>query len=358
MCPQDALMPANQPRTAERPLRRGDAVDIRPADEILATLDADGKLEGMPFMPEMVPFCGQRHRVFRRAEKTCVEGAGIRLLGGNVFLEGLRCDGAFHEGCQRGCLFFWNEAWLKPVGDGISPLPPGEGPGVRASPPGEAPTSGYPGVRASPPGEAPTSGYPGVRARPVAPPTLPPTRRNGRFYCQSTELLAATRPLPPLGIRHFWRDFISGEERPGRLARIFARQALNKIRRTVGLKPYGAPAGDRPGGPKGDLDLQPGEWVEVRSREEILATLDPDGKNRGLSFEVEMLEHCGRRYRVAYPVRKIILEMTGAMAELVHTVILDGVACEGTCAKSCPRRNYFYWRESWLRRVAGPPPQQ
>jgi hypothetical protein len=103
--------------------------------------------------------------------------------------------------------------------------------------------------------------------------------------------------------------------------------------------------------PKGDLGLQPGEWVEVKSRQEIEATLDPAGKNRGLSFESEMVEHCGRRYRVAFQVRQIINEETAQMAHLTNTVALDGVTCQGLYAKNCPRRNYFYWREIWLRRL-------
>src|SRR5919106_4742833 len=40
-----------------RALRRGDLVEVRPAGEILATLDEHGALDGPPFMPEMVPFC-------------------------------------------------------------------------------------------------------------------------------------------------------------------------------------------------------------------------------------------------------------------------------------------------------------
>ena len=93
--------------------RRGQSVTVRSLSEILATLDADAKLEGMPFMPEMASFCGKTFRVFRRAERTCVEGLGMRSMKNAVFLEGLRCDGSAHGGCQRGCLFFWKEAWLK-----------------------------------------------------------------------------------------------------------------------------------------------------------------------------------------------------------------------------------------------------
>ena len=40
-------------------LRVGDWVEVRSKDEILQTLDRDGRLDGMPFMPEMFAFCGQ-----------------------------------------------------------------------------------------------------------------------------------------------------------------------------------------------------------------------------------------------------------------------------------------------------------
>lgn len=41
--------------------------------------------------------------------------------------------------------------------------------------------------------------------------------------------------------------------------------------------------------PAETLDLQPGELVEIKSREEILATVDTGGRNRGLSFDGEMI---------------------------------------------------------------------
>ena len=40
--------------------RPGDLVEVKSADEILATLDADGTLDHLPFMPEMVEFCGAK----------------------------------------------------------------------------------------------------------------------------------------------------------------------------------------------------------------------------------------------------------------------------------------------------------
>src|SRR5262245_45039589 len=39
--------------------------------EILATLDERGAIDGLPFMPEMLAYCGKRLRVELRADKTC-----------------------------------------------------------------------------------------------------------------------------------------------------------------------------------------------------------------------------------------------------------------------------------------------
>lgn len=307
-------------------LLRGQWVEIRPLNEILATLDAEGKLDGVPFMPEMARHCGQRLRVFRRADKTCVEGHGVRLLGGAVFLEGLRCDGSLHGDCQRGCLMFWREAWLKPV----------EGQTAAAD------SWGEPKDKAA------------VEATAVDVAAIIPPQREDRFYCQSTELAAATTDFPPLNVRHYLEDLVRGELTFARMVRVLSRVFWNRLRRLIGLPPAGEIAGQQVRPPKGDLGLVVGQWVEVRSAREILETLDTGGKNRGLTFEIEMLDHCGRRYQVAYPVQRIILEQTGRMVELTNTVVLEGVACEGTCAKNCPRSNYFYWRECWLVPVDGP----
>ena len=58
-------------QNGSRGFHRGDTVAVRSLGEILATLDADAKLDGLPFMPEMVPYCGKSFRVVRRADKTC-----------------------------------------------------------------------------------------------------------------------------------------------------------------------------------------------------------------------------------------------------------------------------------------------
>jgi hypothetical protein len=116
-----------------RKLEVGDWVEVKSKEAILATLDAKGQLDGMPFMPEMFRFCGQRFQVYKRAHKTCdtVFPVRGRRVDQAVHLN-TRCDGSAHGGCQAGCLIFWKEAWLKPVngklGENLSVTPNGTKP--------------------------------------------------------------------------------------------------------------------------------------------------------------------------------------------------------------------------------------
>ena len=111
------MLDENRPTDRRLRLRAGEWVEIRSKAEILATLDEQGRLDGLPFMPEMLAFCGQRVRVYKVAHKTCdtIKTYTNRHMPDAVHLEGLRCDGAAHGGCQARCLLFWKEAWLRRV---------------------------------------------------------------------------------------------------------------------------------------------------------------------------------------------------------------------------------------------------
>src|SRR5438093_1143372 len=56
-----------------------------------------------------------------RVLKTCYTGLNLydamrRFRGDDVVtLDGVRCSGAAHDGCQKACLIFWREAWLRKV---------------------------------------------------------------------------------------------------------------------------------------------------------------------------------------------------------------------------------------------------
>lgn len=98
-----------------------------------------------------------------------------------------------------------------------------------------------------------------------------------------------------------------------------------------------------------ELQLQPGEWVRVRSEKEILATLDHCSQNKGLAWMPIMSQYCGKKLKVYKRLDKIVLESTGEIRKLKNTVLLDGGICEGIygCDRSC----FHFWREVWLERV-------
>ncbi|MEM3702965.1 MAG: hypothetical protein QXX79_00880 [Candidatus Bathyarchaeia archaeon] len=103
------------------------------------------------------------------------------------------------------------------------------------------------------------------------------------------------------------------------------------------------------------LNLQPGEWVEVRSVKEIFATLDAQGKLKGLRFTPEMVKFCGKRFRVYKRLEKIILEATGELRRIkTPTVLLEGVFCDGKAHGGCDRSCFCFWREAWLKRASPP----
>ncbi|MDP3174275.1 MAG: hypothetical protein Q8M88_07560 [Phenylobacterium sp.] len=294
---------------------RGQWVVVLSAAEIAATLDADGRLDGLPFMPEMARFCGMRLRIHRHAEKTCVEGLGLRRMGGTVLLEGARCDGAAHDGCARRCMMFWKEAWLRPVH-------------------ADAPT----------PVAGPEQHWPGELK----------TRDGELYVCQSTALGEATASMSKWSLGHLATDLRRGEITPPRLANVVSRTLLNLARRKLGMDEIDAVKGPGTERRRGRLNLQAGEWVRIKPVEQIQATLDANGKNLGLAFEPEMKRYAGGVFQVEFLVDRIIQEETGVMSPLTHTVALRDLVCQGICVKNCPRSNPLYWRESWLERVEAP----
>lgn len=99
------------------------------------------------------------------------------------------------------------------------------------------------------------------------------------------------------------------------------------------------------------LNLQPGEWVEVKSEKEILAMLDEKGDYKGLRWMCNMRKFCGKRYRVLKRLETMLLESSGKYRQVKNTVLLEGVICDGQDWFGCDRSCFHFWREIWLRRV-------
>jgi len=331
--PVSTLTSETPPRVAG--LRGGDVVVVRSEAEILATLDADGRLDGLPFMPEMLAYCGQTFRVFKRADKTCdtVGSTAMRRLHDTVHLEMLRCDGSAHGGCQAECLLYWKEAWLAPVGPGSTVSP--------ATAPASIPMPGRPGGPDH-------QGLIQLTDRRTV--SSPPS---GRYYCQATELPSASTALPWWEPTQYVRDVRSGNVGPVEVVVGLVRFGYVKFQqRFINGSPIPFFRGRLTQTPKVTLDLQPGEVVRVKTKKEIEATVDRANRNRGLSFDSEMLPYCEREFVVRKRVEKIINERTGEMEPLRgDCIMLESVTCPALYHRFCQRRIYSYWREIWLTRV-------
>ena len=82
--------------------------------------------------------------------------------------------------------------------------------------------------------------------------------------------------------------------------------------------------------PTARLDLQPGEMVRIKTKEQIEATLNEDRLNRGMGFEEEMARYCGRTARVQARVTKCLDEKTVNMLTMKNPcIVLEDVVCAG-----------------------------
>jgi hypothetical protein len=320
-------------------LRVGDLVEVRSQAEILATLDEHGELESLPFMPEMLRYCGQRLTVYKVAHKLCdtMTRSGIRRMDNAVHLAGVRCDGAGHGGCQAACLIYWKHAWLRKVD----------------------PT----GAEATP---APVAEEPTLLPLLTIASRRPPAEDGTELYrCQTTELLrAAPDVLPGRDLGQFVQDVRTGNVGVWFALRAFLVAAFN---RWQGFSKQVLPSwlwlrGGRNWGylrglatqktPTAAGHIQPGDLVRVRSKGEIEQTLNAELLNRGMGFDAEMARLCGRTARVARRVDQIIDEKTGRMLHMKNPcIVLEGIVCEGAYNANCPRAIPPYFREVWLDKV-------
>jgi hypothetical protein len=300
-------------------LHPGEWVEVRTFSEISRTLDSEGKLNGLPFMPEMAQYCEKRFPVSKRAEKTCF-GHKQRTLGNAVHLANLRCGGSGHDGCQLGCLLFWREDWLKRV-----------------------PRPSQMFTRA--PSIPALSNVNGPHSNLL-------TRRllsNGDvlYVCQATELGKLGTEIKMWNIAQYLREI-----RAGNLTLTELKQVLRWFATWLQWWFFKSTSRKQTTPAFNSESVSPGDLVEVRSKKEILQTLTRQGQNFGLAFSAEMLTLCGHRYRVVNNVRQMIDEETGKMRFLKRSCLtLDSATCKGAF-KCCPRANFHFWRDEWLKKLS------
>jgi hypothetical protein len=308
-------------QTTDR-LRSGDLVQVRGPEEILRTLDIDGTLGQLPFMPEMVELCGKSFRVAKRVVKTCAYGTASTMLAFNtddvVILKAPRCSGTSHDGCPKECVFFWRESWLRKITDAT----------LRS----DVDSTACELLRA--------------RLKTKSGPTT--------YFCQASELLNAAHELSRKERFIKCLDEIRVSNCTTlQMAQRIAIWLFWRLRR-VFLGAFGK--GTNKSTPVERLDLLPGELVEVKSMKSITATLDGRAHNRGLWFSPDQRRLCGQQRRVAKRIDKLIVDGTGQMRQLGSTVYLEGsmCGCSHVAFGGCPRDEFVYWREAWLRRPVDP----
>jgi len=305
----------------------GDLVEIRSLESIRRTLDEKGTLDGVPFMPEMIPFCGRKARVLRCVDKVYDYGRSktLRRMRDCVLLVETRCDGSAHGGCQARCSIFWKTAWLSPVGSTAKTAP-------------EAPVP----EPASVPRQADAANA---------------MNQQETYVCQYTEVAAASAPMPKWDLRQDLRPLFSGNVSFAAFCVALLTRQFNWLQGLRGGTPF--PEVTNSGLAKTPVvhkQIAANDEVGVSGMDAIGATLDVTNRNRGLWFDREMVKHCGQKYRVLQRVDRIIDDANGRMVPMkTPCIMLDDVVASGEFLRFLAQQEYLFWRESWLRTASEKP---
>jgi hypothetical protein len=90
----------------------------------------------------------------------------------------------------------------------------------------------------------------------------------------------------------------------------------------------------------------------VRSREEILSTLDPFKELKGCAFLPDMYQYCGTEQRVLRSMRHFMDERDYKLKKVRGVILLENVICNGTPTfGECDRCCFLFWREEWLEKI-------
>ena len=100
------------------------------------------------------------------------------------------------------------------------------------------------------------------------------------------------------------------------------------------------------------VPLNAGDWVRVRSLEEIQSTLSTFKELKGCAFLEDMTQYCGTKQRVFKVMERFLDERDYQVKKVKGIVLLEGVFCQGTpvfgrCDRSC----LSFWREEWLEKI-------
>lgn len=99
-------------------------------------------------------------------------------------------------------------------------------------------------------------------------------------------------------------------------------------------------------------NFKAGDFVRIRPKKEIEATLDEWGKLKGCAFMPEMWPYCGTEQKIFKEVNKFMDERDYLIKKTTGIFLLENVICQGVkdfggCDRSC----FFFWRKEWLEEL-------
>jgi hypothetical protein len=98
--------------------------------------------------------------------------------------------------------------------------------------------------------------------------------------------------------------------------------------------------------------MNAGNWVRVRSREEIQSMLDPFNETNGCAFLEDMYKYCDTKQRVFKSMERFLDERDYKVKKVRGVILLENVICSGTPAFGrCDRSCFLFWREEWLEKI-------
>jgi hypothetical protein len=99
--------------------------------------------------------------------------------------------------------------------------------------------------------------------------------------------------------------------------------------------------------------LEVGDLVRIRSKVEILQTLDKDNKTKGCGFMDEMWQYCGTKHKIIKKIEYFYDECNQVMRKAHNTVLLEDLRCSGNkkWKHNCDRFCYYFWRGEWLEKI-------
>jgi hypothetical protein len=98
--------------------------------------------------------------------------------------------------------------------------------------------------------------------------------------------------------------------------------------------------------------LKKDDLVRVRTKDEIVSTLDPFNELKGCAFLDEMHQYCGTEQRVFKAMERFMDERDYKVKKTRGLVLLENNFCTGTPVfGKCDRSCFLFWREEWLKKI-------